>query len=150
MRDKPVAVAAPCTAHNKHKRRILVSSAGFESGIPAIKWRQTYALAREATRISIYLLSGLKYLVLWSFGCNVWQKVEAVCSSQTSLTADRNTRRHSPSNRYFNRRTSFLSSQFFLESHLLFRSAGNSDRQNWPHTSLMDITPSSCRQKSRF
>jgi hypothetical protein len=47
-RDRLFAQAATYTAHNKHKRRPFMFSAGFEPVIPAIEWPQTYALDRAA------------------------------------------------------------------------------------------------------
>ena len=44
--DQPFAEAATYTRHDKQRRRTSMSSAGFESAIPAIKRLQTYALDR--------------------------------------------------------------------------------------------------------
>jgi len=49
--DQPVTEAATYTAHNKQKRRISLSSAGFESSILASEQPQNYALDRTATAI---------------------------------------------------------------------------------------------------
>ena len=57
--DQLVAEAAPCATHNKHNRRILIFSAGFEPTIPAIRRTQNYALDRTAARLGethFYLL----------------------------------------------------------------------------------------------
>jgi hypothetical protein len=42
--DQPVAEAATCATHSKHKRRTSMPLAGFETAIQAIKWVQDYAL----------------------------------------------------------------------------------------------------------
>ena len=48
---QPVAKAATHTTHNKHKSRVSMPSAEFETAIPAVKRLQTYALDRAATAI---------------------------------------------------------------------------------------------------
>jgi len=49
--DQPVTEAATYTAHNKHKRRTSLPSAGFETANPASERPQTYALDCTATEI---------------------------------------------------------------------------------------------------
>jgi hypothetical protein len=54
--EQNVAEGATHTTHNKHKRRMYKSAAGFEPAIPAKEQAQTYALDRTATGISITML----------------------------------------------------------------------------------------------
>jgi hypothetical protein len=49
--DKLVAETATDTTHNKHRRRISISIAGFEPETPTIKWLQSIFYDRAATEI---------------------------------------------------------------------------------------------------
>jgi len=47
MTDQLVAKAATYTTHDKHKKQTTMTSAEFESAIPANKRQQTHALDRR-------------------------------------------------------------------------------------------------------
>jgi hypothetical protein len=55
--DQHIAQAATYTSRNKHERRTLVSSAGFEPAIPIIERPQTYASDRTTTGIGMAEIS---------------------------------------------------------------------------------------------
>ena len=55
-REQPVAESPINTTHNKHKKVISMTSAGFEPEIPAIKRPQIYALDLTATGIDLILV----------------------------------------------------------------------------------------------
>jgi len=61
--DRFIAEATNCTTHNKHNRRTLMPSAGFEHAIPTMRRRKTYTLDRAAPGIGLSVRRTLIQLI---------------------------------------------------------------------------------------